>query len=484
MTAIALPRVGAGLRVRATPYALGVAGITVVALLIRVIALGHQPLGGDESFTAVVSRRAWLDMYAAVRNDSAAPLPYALTHLASSLSNDPAMLRLPAALAGTAAVPLLAALGRRLGGVRAGLWAAAAAAVLPALVLPARDARMYALAGTLVLAATLTLWRAVERPSRPRLAVHAAVVAAAMLSDYFVAFAVVAELLAAVLVLRASRPTMLRVTAATVAGCALLLLWLPFATAQFHHAQQAFWLDGIGFAGAVGGVLRGFFGGPPVDANLPQHSLLVALQGVGIAGAGVAVLAGMPRIQRAAGAYVVACGLGAAVLIGLASAVHPVLDERYVSVVWTPLFAVVGLGLSRLRWAAPPAIAAIACASIAMCALPTRAAIADVVREQLDGHVTAGDLVVASPDTYMQVLAAGDGDVTAHTHVLPPAPPWYFGLAAYPPGAFIDAVPATANTVDVVTQPGDHQPRLPAGHTMVRRTCATMVCVTVYAPAP
>jgi mannosyltransferase len=490
VTALDELRLSATARLRVSPYALGVAGFTVLALLVRVVALGHQPLGGDESFTAVVSRRGWLDMYAVVRNDSAAPLSYALTHLASLLSTDAAMLRLPAALAGTTAIPLAAALARRLAGEAAGLWAALGSAVVPALVLPARDARMYALAGTLVLAMALTLWRAVERPSRGRLLTHAMVVAAAMLSDYFAIFAVVASLMAAMLALRASRAVMVRVAAATGAGCAVLLLWIPFATAQLHHAQQPFWLDGIGFGGAVGGVLRGFFGGPPIEPGLPQVALLLGLQGVGIAGVGIAVLAvGLRAARRAAATarraltYVVGCGLGAPVLIALVSVVHPVLDARYVSVVWTPLFAVVGLGLSRLRWAAALPLAAMACATAAMCVVPTRAAIGDVVRDRLNGQVAAGDLVLASPDTYMQVLAAADAEVARNTHVLAPAPPWYFGLAAYPPGAIIAQVPAAARTIDVVTQPDDQQPPLPVGHVMVQRTCATLVCVTVYAPA-
>jgi len=479
------------LQVGASSYAVAIGGVTVFALLVRVIALGHQPLGGDESFTALVSRRDWLDMYAAVRSDSGAPLSYALTHLMSSVSGDAAMLRLPAALAGTAAVPLVAALARRIGGDRAGMWAALASAVVPALVLPARDARMYALSGTLVLMLTLTLWRGVERPSQRRLLTHALVFAAAVLCDYFALFAALASLLAAVAAFRPSRQVALRVATATVLGCAALLVWLPFATAQVHHAQQPFWLDGIDFAGAVRGVLSGFFGGPPIDPRLPQHATLVALQGVGIAGVAIAALAlllpiGRPPWVRARSSlgYVLGCGLGATLLIGLVSIARPVLDARYVSVVWTPLFALLGVGLARLRWRASLAVVCMAIATLSMSVVITRADIGSLVRDRLDGHVGSGVLVLAVPDTYIEVLATADSDVVARTHIATPMPPWYFGVAAYPRGAVIDALPPGTRVVDVITQSGDSQPRLVDHAVMLTRSCTALACFTAYAVAP
>jgi hypothetical protein len=182
-------------------------------------------------------------------------------------------------------------------------------------------------------------------------------------------------------------------------------------------------------------------------------------------------------------AYVVGCGLGAALLIGLVSLVHPVLDARYVSVVWTPLFALVGLGLAHMRWAAVLPVLGMVAGTAAVCVVTTRADVAAVVHDRLDGRVgaAAGEVVLASPDTYLQVLAAADADVAAHTHIATPAPPWYFGVAAYPPGALIDGLPAGTQTVAVVTQPQDRQPPLVRGDPVVERSCATLVCVTVYA---
>ncbi len=166
---------------RLSGYAGAVAAVTAAGLAGRLLFLGHQPLWRDEAFTAVVVQRPIGSMLDAVRSDSAPPLGYLLDHAVASLWSGPAALRLAAALAGAGAIPLGAALGRRIGGDRGGLVTALLCALTPALVLSARDARMYALATTLVMASTLLLWRAVERPSRLRWGAYAAVTALAVL---------------------------------------------------------------------------------------------------------------------------------------------------------------------------------------------------------------------------------------------------------------------------------------------------------------
>jgi hypothetical protein len=347
---------------------------------------------------------------------------------------------------------------------------------------------MYALAGTLVLAMALTLWRAAEQPTRGRLAAHALVVAAAVLSDYFAVFAVVATLLGAWLVLRVDRRTLVRLAAAAGAGCAALLLWLPFATAQFHHAGQPFWLDGMSPGGRIGGVFSGFLGGPPVGPGLSWHIEGVILQGLAITGAATAVLAVLFPLpwdaawRRRRLAFVAACGLGATLLIALVSVSHPLLDARYVSVVWTPLFAVVGLGVARFGRVAALPLLGMAAFSTALIALPVRGDVAAAVHRSLSGQVGAGDLVLASPDTYLLVLAAGGADVVARTRVDTASLPWYFGTAAYPPDAYLTGVPAGTHSIEVVTLGYEAQPRLP-GEARRSQRCADMVCVTVYTPA-
>src|ERR1700726_1036032 len=173
-------------------YAARVWAISLAGLLGRLLFIGYQPLWRDEAFTAVVVQRPLGEMLAAVRGDSAPPLLYLVDHAVTAVSASASALRLVPALAGAAAIPIIAALGRRIGGDRAGVMSAVLAAVAPALVLSARDARMYALATTLVLAATLLLWRAVEKPSPARWVAYFGVTTLALYTDYFAILAVAA----------------------------------------------------------------------------------------------------------------------------------------------------------------------------------------------------------------------------------------------------------------------------------------------------
>ena len=469
-------------------YIRAVAAITLVGLIARTVWLGHQPLWRDEAFTALVSRRSWSGMFDAVRHDSGTPLSYVATHLATSVSNSAAALRLPAALLGTAAIPLCAALARRLGGNRAGICGAAVAAVAPTLLLSARDARMYAMAGTLVMAMTLTLWSAVERPDTGRLAAHAGVVAAALMTHWLAAVPVLMGVGAAVVALRADRRTTLRVAAASaLGGLVLLLLWVPFATAQLQHGSDGFWVQPVDGQQLLG-VLTQYLAGPAVDSDLPQRGLIINLQAgaliaASIAGALVLFLLPWDTSERRRGiALVTLVGLGSVVVLLLVSLRHPILDARYASVMWGPLFALLGLGLSRLRWAAVIPLAAMGAASLALCWYPTRADVATLVHDQLDGRVGGNDLVVASADSYLQVLVDADPATAARTRVGAASLPWYWGVAAFPPDAFLDHIPAGAGTIYVITQPGDGMPPLPADHVDAGSHCATRVCVEVYLP--
>ena len=139
--------------------------ITGVGLIARLALLGYQPLWRDEAFTALAVQRPLGSMIDVVRNDSAPPLFYLVERLFAVVSTSPAMLRLFPVLVGSAAIPIVAALGRRVAGDAGGIWAAVIGAVAPALMVSSLDARMYVLATTLVLASTLCLLRALERPS-------------------------------------------------------------------------------------------------------------------------------------------------------------------------------------------------------------------------------------------------------------------------------------------------------------------------------
>jgi len=192
--------------------------------VLRLGLLARQPLGIDEDFTAAAVGRPLGEMLGVVSRDSAPPLFYVAEWLVAQVAGGPAPLRLVPVLAGIALVPLLAALARRVGGDGAGLWSAAFAAVLPATLIASENARMYSLAGALVVAATLLLWRAVEgsrversaveRPNLRSWVAYCLVAAAAVWTDYFAAVAL-AGVLVALAALRPGRRALATAGAAT-----------------------------------------------------------------------------------------------------------------------------------------------------------------------------------------------------------------------------------------------------------------------------
>ncbi|MGI8847693.1 MAG: glycosyltransferase family 39 protein [Candidatus Dormibacteria bacterium] len=459
--------------------------ITVAGLVLRGAFLDRQPLWRDEAFTAIVVQRPTGDMLGAVSRDSAPPLQYLLEHAVAQFSAAPWALRLISAIAGTALIPIAAALARRAAGGRAGLWTAAVVALLPTTVVVSRDARMYALAGTLVCASLLLLWRALDRPTWPRVAVYALVTAAAVWTQYFAVIALVAHGIATVWILR---PSWRRVTvAAGAAMVAVLSLtpWLLMARAQFQHTQTPFWIEPVGLKTVSGTVIQ-FLSGPPIDPGVPLKIGLQTLQGIaviaGLAGL-LTVALGRGRLQpqgRRGIAFLAVSGGGALLLLLLISLGQPLLEARYASVLWPPLFAVIGIGISVLPLrAALVSVLAMAVPSLALSLAITHPQTADV----LPSHLGAHDIILADPSQYLLAQYYATPDVATRVHVLSGDVPWYWGTAAFPPGAITTAVPgdvvANSGTIVMLTEPEDELPSLPHGYTATAKTCAVRVCLTV-----
>ena len=481
----------ARVRQRLSSYAAGVTAITAAGLAARLLFLGHQPLWRDEAFTAVVVRRPWGSMFDAVRADSAPPLAYVFDHVVAGISSSPAGLRLVSAIAGAGAIPLGAAIGRRIAGARCALVSAALCAVAPALLLSARDARMYALATTLVMASCLALWRAIESPSRRRYGLYALVTALALYTDYFAALAVAAQIIALVALRAGWRRVLTSLGAAALAGF-LLLPWLVVARNQLGHAGSSFWVPQVGFT-SVSGELIQFYSGPPLDPWVPAKALFQTFQGFAVTVGVVASIALViwrrrlqPRRRRAATFFAI-CGIGAVLILLLISAWRPLVDGRYASVVWGVLFPLVaaGITLALRRWVLVTALAVMVAASTALSVAATHpdtpAAVTSIER-----HLGADDFVDAYPTQYLLFLYYGDARLLAHTHVVGTDVPWFWGTAAYPPGAIVRSIPSrvTANrgTIYYASEPGDPGFPSPKGYALRSTQCWTGVCVSAYRP--
>jgi hypothetical protein len=225
--------------VRRIPPALAL--VCVAGAALRLATLDVQSLWYDEAVTAHLLRMSLSGLLHAIPDSESSPPLYYLmgwlwTHV---FGTGEVGLRSLSALLGTSTIPVVWALGRRLGGDRAGLFAAALVAVNPMLVWFSQEARAYALLALLAALSALLWLRALERPCAGRAAAWAVVAAAALATHYYAVFLVAP--MALWLVLRAPstrvRVAMLAPLVAALAGL------VPLAVGQRANDSAAFIRD-------------------------------------------------------------------------------------------------------------------------------------------------------------------------------------------------------------------------------------------------
>jgi 4-amino-4-deoxy-L-arabinose transferase-like glycosyltransferase len=211
-----------------------VAGLTVLAAVLRFATLGVQAYHHDEVVTAsrVLRDGFWHAMEAVGFSESAPPLYYALAWGWTQLTGTGEFgLRSLSALAGVATVPVAYLLGAELRGRRAGIVAAALVAVNPMLLWYSQEARGYALLALLTAAATLYFVRAL-RQSRD-LVLWGVFSALALATHYFAIFPIALE--AAWLLRRSGRRALAGLWIVVLAG--LLLAPLVLHQISLGHAE-------------------------------------------------------------------------------------------------------------------------------------------------------------------------------------------------------------------------------------------------------
>ncbi len=121
--------------------------VTLVAAALRLAALGHAPLWGDEVATAAFARLPWHDLlFGFGRLEPNPPGFYALEKLWTGVAGmSDLALRLPSALFGIGSVAAVWALTRSAMGLRAATWAGLLMAINGVHLEHSRDARTYAL---------------------------------------------------------------------------------------------------------------------------------------------------------------------------------------------------------------------------------------------------------------------------------------------------------------------------------------------------
>jgi uncharacterized membrane protein len=173
-----------------------VALLVVAGFALRMIQMGN-PLFGDELSTLwIIRNHGFFESISVVSSNAeiTPPLYFMLSWLTTQLGSAPELVRIPALIAGTLAIPMSALLGYRTVGRTAGLLAALIVAISPYMTYFSANGRAYSLMICFLLGAVLSMLAA-ARTGRARWWIaFAACAALAMYSHYMGGFVLAAAL--------------------------------------------------------------------------------------------------------------------------------------------------------------------------------------------------------------------------------------------------------------------------------------------------
>jgi mannosyltransferase len=238
-----------------------VAGLTVLAAVLRFATLGLQAYHHDEIVTAsrVLRGDFFHAMDAVGFSESAPPLYYALAWLWTQLTGTGEVgLRSLSAVAGVATVPVAFLLGQELRGRRAGLVAAALVAVNPMLLWYSQEARAYALLVLLCSLSLLYCVRALRGNGRREHVLWGLFSGLALATHYFAFFPLMVE--AIWLLRRRGRDCLAGL--GVFAAFALALLPLAYHQMSLAHAE---WIGNFSLGHRLAETAMAFFTGETAD---------------------------------------------------------------------------------------------------------------------------------------------------------------------------------------------------------------------------
>lgn len=209
-----------------------------LGLALRAWALGAESFWHDEAWTWGITRGSPGDLlHRVIRDDAHPPLYFLLAQAWSLVGTSEAWMRLLSVLLGLAALPLVARVGRRLGGEAVGRAAMLLAALSPLHVAYSREARSYALLFLLCVLSLDLLFR--DAPTRRTWLAFAAVNAGILLTHYMGVFFLAPQAIAFLVARPASRKPFLL---ATAGAAALFLPWLPVFLGHASRVARGFWI--------------------------------------------------------------------------------------------------------------------------------------------------------------------------------------------------------------------------------------------------
>jgi mannosyltransferase len=329
-----------------------VAGLTLLAAVLRFATIGAQSYHHDEIVTAsrVLRDGFWHAMDAVGFSESAPPLYYALAWLWTQVTGTgEAGLRSVSAFAGVATVPVAYLLGAELRSRRSGLIAAALVAVNPMSIWYSQEARAYALFVLLTAISLLYFVRALDRGQRRDSIAWGIASALALCTHYFAAFPVAAE--AIWLARKRGRGTGGALPGLwIVAAVALLLAPLVLHQMSFSHTE---WISNFTLGHRLWETALTFMLGETGEiVARPEHPLLAALPALLAASALVLVFSRGDRGERRAASIPLALGAVTVlvpVAIGLLDSGKDFVLARNLIPALVPLLVAVAVGFSLRR---------------------------------------------------------------------------------------------------------------------------------------
>lgn len=380
--------------------------LAIVAVTVVLRFVTTSPLWLDEALSVNIASLPVADLLDALRQDGHPPLYYLLLHGWMDLFGDgDGAVRALSGVVAVATLPLAWIAGRRRAGVAGGLCVLLVTAVAPYSLRYATEARMYALASFLTLAAWLLSDDLRAGPNRLRWSMLAACAGALLLTHYWALYAG----LAAVVVLgwrwhrSGARDEAVRIGSALAAGAVLFVPWLPSFVFQATNTGTP-WGTATRPTRAVVELAGGLGGGENFAEGLLFGVGVIVLALIGlflVAVSGTTVSLDL-RTHETVRAEMTLVGLTLALGLLVGAISNATFVARYAAVVMPLLLIAAGVGLARLpspwtRRAAGSALAVLAAVGAVFNIIDDRTQ-GEQIAATVNASAAAGDLVVFCPD--------------------------------------------------------------------------------------
>jgi len=320
-------------------------GLTAIAFVLRVVFVGQQSLGYEETFTAsIVSHSSVAGVWRGVKDtESTPPLYYLVTWLWVKLvgGHGEAALRGTSLLAGCATVPIAFLAIRQFVDRRLALVAALLCAISPELVGYSIYARSYALVVLVSAVSVWTLGLLLQRQTWRRWILWAAAAVMCVWTHYFLGFLVLAEGVVLLVQLHGARRRLLLSFGAIVIAVAPLL---PLFVSQRSASERTAFIASRPLTGRLEQLVRQF----AMGANVPT----AWLEAAGVALVVAAVSFGLVRTRRTRATQVFATLAllgGGLPILSAATGVDDHFLARNILGIWICAAPLAAYGLTRAR---------------------------------------------------------------------------------------------------------------------------------------